>query len=131
MWAIDRDLQDRHLNMRIEDELHVRLPEIPSSGYRWALADSSDTKLELVADVLERIRPRGDRLGGSVTRHFWWRAVEPGTGLLRLRLIRQWEATPQAADALTVPLSVQIPHNDSPTGTGIALPQREAMLVAA
>lgn len=132
VWSLDEALSHRHLNLRIEDELHVRLAEIPSSGFRWSLGDGTPAGLELVLDDLERPTDRGDRFGGAVTRHLWWRAVDPGEGRLSLRLTREWQGPhAQAAEELSVPLSIQIPRTGTESSVGIALPQRRAILASA
>jgi Zn-dependent peptidase ImmA (M78 family)/predicted secreted protein len=132
VWSVDEELRGRQLNMRIEDELHLRLGEIPSSGYRWVLAEGSGEGLELLADELEREGAGGERLGGPATRHLWWRAVEPVTGVFELSLTREWQgAEAQPVDTLTLPISIQIAHNATEAGTGLALPQRQAILAGA
>jgi Zn-dependent peptidase ImmA (M78 family)/predicted secreted protein len=127
VWSLDEALAGRLLNLRLEDELHIRLAEAPSSGYRWTLQSAGG--LELVSDELERPSPRGERLGGTVTRHLWWRAVEPALGTLKLSLIREWQgAEAEAADRVEVPISVQVPATGAETMVGMALPQRQAIL---
>jgi predicted secreted protein len=128
VWAVDEGLRHRNLSMWVEDELHVRLGEVPSSGFRWAVSAGSAEGLELVADELERGGSEA-QIGGSLCRHLWWRAVEPGAGALDLRLVREWQdAEAEPADTVNLPITIGIPRNASETGTGIALPQREALL---
>lgn len=38
VWVLDRANSGKSLNVRVQDELHVSLPEIPSTGYVWMLA---------------------------------------------------------------------------------------------
>lgn len=129
VWTLDDTLRRRHVEMLVEDELHVRLPEIPSSGYRWAV-QSPLVGMELLDDELEE--PGGEtRLGGALTRHFRLRAYEPGTGRLDLTLVRAWEGQESAvADSLSVPLTVSLAHNTVKAGSALAPAQRRGLLTA-
>lgn len=128
VWAVNESARERHVSMWVDDELHVRLSETPSSGFRWALMGDGAEGMELVADELEK-GTSTEQIGGALCRHLWWRAVEPGSAALELRLIREWEdSDAQPVDALSLPIVVGIPRNATETGTGIARPQREALL---
>jgi Zn-dependent peptidase ImmA (M78 family)/predicted secreted protein len=131
VWALNHELGGRHLELRMEDELHVRLAEIPSSGYRWRL-EAEVGGLEVLEDELEHGEVRDERLGSRVIRHLRCRALEPGTGTLQLSLIRDWEGSNrEPADRIALPLSVQGPPTGLESVTGIALPQRQALLAQA
>jgi Zn-dependent peptidase ImmA (M78 family)/predicted secreted protein len=132
VWALDPKLGSRHLELRTEDELHVRLAEIPSSGYRWNL-EAEVGGLEVLEDELERGDvPPGVRFGSRVTRHLRFRALEPGAGTLRLSLIRDWEGSDRdPVDQIALPLVVQAPPTGLESPTGILLPQRQALLAQA
>lgn len=109
VWTLDEHTRDRVLRLRAGDELHVRLPEIPSGGYRWEVElASGGPGLELIADELEPLGLEdGQRFGRVRRRHLWWRAVAPGRGAITLALRRPWEgAVGQAADAMTAALQV-------------------------
>jgi Zn-dependent peptidase ImmA (M78 family)/predicted secreted protein len=128
VFSIEEGLRERRLFMRQGDELHVRLTEVPSSGYRWALGSGGEG-LELLSDKLEHPVPHGKRLGGAANRHLWWRALEPLVGTLVLVLVREWQgAAAEPADTLALPISIEAPRHDTELGTGLAEPQREAIL---
>lgn len=130
VWDVDERRRGRQLQLRLEDELHVRLPEIPTSGYRWQVdVVGAGACLELLTDELEPELQSQERIGTGRRRHLWWKAVEPGTGRLDLRLIRPWQgAQAEAVDGLELPLSVQTPRTGRDVSAGISLPQRRAML---
>jgi Zn-dependent peptidase ImmA (M78 family)/predicted secreted protein len=131
VWALNHELGGRHLELRIEDELHVRLAEIPSSGYRWNL-EAGLNGLEILEDELERGNVEGERFGSQVTRHLRCRALEPGTGTLQLSLVRDWEGSDRdPVDRIALPLIVQGPPTGLESPTGIVLPQRQALLAQA
>ena len=75
--------------MRLDDELHVRLPEVPSAGYRWQvnILDAADAGLSCsptsssptysrrsgwvsAADVTYGGRPSGPARGPSISDSF-------------------------------------------------------------
>jgi Zn-dependent peptidase ImmA (M78 family)/predicted secreted protein len=133
VWLIDQGWRERKLQLRLEDELHIRLPEIPTSGYRWAVAmNGMGESLELLADELEPADlVTATRFGNTRRRHLWWRAVAPARGTLDVRLVRSWlGSSARPADALSLPISVDIPRTGLDTAVGISLPQRRAMLNA-
>lgn len=105
VWALDERTRARLLAMRTGDELHVRLPEIPSGGYRWQIELSDGASdLDLIADELEPLELDGaQRFGNARRRHLWWRALAPGRGTMTLSLLRPWEgAEGLPADSFTV-----------------------------
>jgi predicted secreted protein len=108
VWVLDEHTRDRLLALRAGDELHVRLPEIPSAGYRWEVELSGGAvDLELVVDELEPLELDGAlRFGNARRRHLWWRAAKPGRGTMTLSLRRPWENAEEHADAFTVGMIV-------------------------
>jgi Zn-dependent peptidase ImmA (M78 family)/predicted secreted protein len=131
VWDITESRRDRRLELRLDDELHVRLPEIPTSGYRWKVdLGELETGLDLLADELEPTDLHGqERFGATRRRHLWWRATKAGRGTLEVRLVRPWEGdTATAIDRVAAPLSIRAPRTGLELDTGIALPQRRALL---
>jgi Zn-dependent peptidase ImmA (M78 family)/predicted secreted protein len=128
VWALDEHSRSRLLALRAGDELHVRLPEIPSGGYRWQVTLSTDApELELVVDELEALGLEGSQRFGNVRRrHVWWRALGAGRGTASFSLRRVWEGeSGQAVDAFTVGLTVVGPRTGE-LDHGSSWRQREA-----
>jgi Zn-dependent peptidase ImmA (M78 family)/predicted secreted protein len=131
VWDVTAARRGRKVRLRLADELHLRLPELPATGYRWDVGlAAADTGLEVVADELE---PAGlaanERIGADRLRHVWWRAVAPVETTLELRLVRPWEGPgAAAADAFSVPLAVETPRTGLQVSAGLSEPQRRAML---
>jgi predicted secreted protein len=130
VWDVDERRAGRQLQLRLDDELHVRLPEVPTSGYRWEVdVEAGDARLDLLVDELELGLETQERVGDGRRRHLWWRAVAPGVGLIGLRLVRPWQgADAEPVDALKISLSVQLPRTGVELSTGISVSQRRAML---
>jgi inhibitor of cysteine peptidase len=77
-----------NVHVKVGDEVVVRLPENPSTGYRWEL-DTPRGSLELADDAY--VRPRDEAVGSGGERHFTFRATGRGEARVRLRLARSWE----------------------------------------
>lgn len=126
---LDERNRGRLLALRAGDELHVRLPEIPSGGYRWQVELSDDAPaLDLVADELEPLElDHAQRFGNARRRHLWWRARAPGSGTMTLSLQRPWEgADGRPADAFRVGVTVEGPQTGE-LDHGSSWRQREAI----
>jgi Zn-dependent peptidase ImmA (M78 family)/predicted secreted protein len=93
VWLLDEAQEGRQILSRLRDEIHVRLPETPSTGYVWIVVDPAAGLVEMVADRFESANgDDDDRIGGAGVRHLWLRVVAPGSGRLRLELRRPWQA---------------------------------------
>ena len=89
------------VHVKVGDELVLRLPENPSTGYRWVL-DPPRGSLELAEDAY--VRSRDGAVGSGGERHFTLRATNSGHAEIQLRLARSWEqqAIKQASVAVTI-----------------------------
>jgi Zn-dependent peptidase ImmA (M78 family)/predicted secreted protein len=92
VWLLDETQEGRQIVSRLRDEIHVRLPETPSTGYVWDLVDLATGLVEVVADRFETADGADDQIGGDGIRHLWLRVVALGSGRLRLELRRPWQA---------------------------------------
>jgi inhibitor of cysteine peptidase len=72
-------------------EVHVVLPEIPTSGFRWSL--SVDGPVEVVDDSYEA---EGSGVGGGGSRRFVVRTRDGGRAELRAVLRQQWNPSEPA-----------------------------------
>ncbi|GAA2903035.1 hypothetical protein GCM10010472_71570 [Pseudonocardia halophobica] len=71
----------------VGDEIVVRLPETPTSGYQW-LPEIDPSALQVVDDTYEFDQ---NRRGGSGVHRFTFRALREGPTLLKLVNRRPWE----------------------------------------
>jgi hypothetical protein len=91
-WTLDERNRHRRPEPRVGDEVHVRLGELPSNGYRWiAGGDAFRDCLEQVTDELEPIAPGTPKFGAQRVRHLGWRCAAPAVGTLTLALRRPWD----------------------------------------
>ena len=94
------------VSARIGDEVDLRLPGMPSGGYRWLPDNSSAALFEPLAQgsAFEQ-----GSVGGLNETRFRFRIKAAGRGTLRLRYARSWEAgePPLKTFGLTVDSSDQ------------------------
>ena len=78
------------VQIKVGGILTLRLEAIPGTGYSW----------EVVQNNLQKIKPLGEpvfeetesgKLGAVEYQIFHFRALAPGTNILKLQYIRQWE----------------------------------------
>jgi Zn-dependent peptidase ImmA (M78 family)/predicted secreted protein len=94
VWLVRDTDTERDLPVRVNDEIVLRLPEIPSSGYVWTLHRIQFASLEVVDEVTEAVDDEGDRHGGSAIRRVHLRAISPGVDDIAVVLRRPWEDEP-------------------------------------
>ena len=79
----------------------VRLPENPSTGYRWAVESAGG--LQQTGDRSEA----GGAMGGAGVREIEFRAAEPGSHELRMKNRRTWEGDAGGGDRFDVTIVVK------------------------
>jgi inhibitor of cysteine peptidase len=78
------------------DLVVIRLPETPTSGYRWAVDAYDPEVLRLAGD---EFRPAPEaRLGGGGEREFRFSVIGAGSTPVRLARRRAWEGAGAAAE---------------------------------
>ncbi|MGQ0774182.1 MAG: ImmA/IrrE family metallo-endopeptidase [Pseudonocardiales bacterium] len=119
-WTLDERNRHRRPEPRVGDEVHVRLGEPPSSGYRWiAGGDALHDCLEQVIDELEPVAPGTLGFGAQRVRHLGWRCTAPAVGTLTLALCRPWDEL-TTIEQIDILLRVCKPRTgDEPTGTSL------------
>ncbi len=113
VWLLGEVQEGRQIVSRLRDEIHVRLPETPSTGYVWDIVDFPDGVVEVVADRFETIESH-EQIGVAGVRHVWLRVVASGSGRIRLEMRRPWQAdtlparTFQATLQALAPITVDV-----------------------
>lgn len=115
MWVAHDRNRERTFPLRIGDELLIRLPEIPSSGYAWTLPEPAALPLSVVDERLDAVDDGPPALGGVAQRTFHLRAESPGNADVAVHLSRPWEQAP--ADLATFHVAIgAAPTGDAPSG---------------
>jgi inhibitor of cysteine peptidase len=99
MLKVDQAQNGSSLEVSPGGALEVRLPENPTTGYRWQLHSAGDQSLEIKADSFER-SPGGVGAGG--TRCWRFHAAQAGRVHLEFSLRRSWQPQPVETFRITV-----------------------------
>lgn len=115
VWLVRETDTERNLPLRVNDEIVLRLPEIPSSGYVWTLHHIQFASLEVVDEVTEAVDDEGDSHGGSAIRRVHLRAISPGVDDIVVVLRRPWEDKPLQQVIVHVHVAAEL-TGDAPSG---------------
>ena len=102
MPEIGKEHSGSELNLEVGESLELRLPENPTTGYRWQLRSSGSPVLELMEDSPS---PAGEAVGAGRVRRWVFRAAQAGLARLELEQRRSWER--QAVDSFNVAIRVK------------------------
>lgn len=81
----------------------LRLPETPTTGYRWSLDPPPPILAVTEADFTP---PRSTTIGGGGERRWVIQAKTTGTATLTLKLWREWEGDPSVIERYQVTLAI-------------------------
>jgi inhibitor of cysteine peptidase len=93
----------KSIQLRQGEELVLRLPENPTTGYRWEMERAEDI-LEQVADTYTP--DPNIQFGSGGTRELRFRARAPGTGRLELKHWQAWEGERSVTERFGVEITV-------------------------
>jgi inhibitor of cysteine peptidase len=90
----------RSIRLKTGEELSIRLPENPTTGFRWAVEDAHDGTIEFTgAELLGS----GTAPGAGGTRALRFKALKKGHANVKLVLRRDWQRdAPERAVTLMV-----------------------------
>ena len=89
-------------------QLVVRLPSNPTTGYRWALAQQSTPVLE--PEGAPTYEKGADAAGAGGTETWRFAPIQAGEGTLRLEYRRLWEADAAPARVVSYKVTVREPQ---------------------
>ncbi len=101
MREITKTDSGKELHAEIGEVFELRLPENPTTGYRWELRSHGDPVLELAEDAFA---PSGDAVGAGGMRRWTFRILRAGVARLELVQRRSWERN--ATDTFNVAIRV-------------------------
>lgn len=96
MLELDQGDVPREHTVRVGEEVVLRLPENPTTGFRWTLSTGTCGVLSWESDSYTA---SGAELGSPGVRVFRMRAAAPGLAELRLHRRRRWETAAADPDA--------------------------------
>jgi Zn-dependent peptidase ImmA (M78 family)/predicted secreted protein len=125
VWLLDESQEGRQVSPRLRDEIHITLPEIPSTGYVWQLVDAAPSVLTLLADQFET---DGEGLiGAAGTRHVAFRVASPGASRVKLEKRRPWQNGGPASATFEATISATAPVTGD-SDDGLSVEQKQAVL---
>jgi inhibitor of cysteine peptidase len=83
--------------LKAEQTLVIRLPENPTTGYRWAVESCGTMQIDK-----DEFFPIGTGIGAGGTRQLQWRAESSGKHHISLVLQRSWEAPNMAIERFSL-----------------------------
>ena len=102
MLQITKNYAGAPLEVSVGESFELRLPENPTTGYRWTLRSNGQPVVELQADSFET----SAGLCGAGGTHIWrFRASQAGVGELATDLRRSWEK--RATETFNVSVQVK------------------------
>ena len=101
---IDESYNGRQIEVAYNSRVLLRLPENPSTGYRWEIKPLNDDTLKLQVDTYRA--PTTIVMGAGGTRVFEFIAQSPGTFHLNLHLKKPWDSEGEAIKIFEITLHV-------------------------
>lgn len=92
------------LRARVGDDVLVRLPESPTTGFRWKV-DVAPALLNLQSDTFDA--GAGGGVGGGGLRTFRFHAHAAGDAPISLKRWREWEGETSVAERYRVTIHVE------------------------
>lgn len=86
------------------DAITILLPENPTTGFRWAIAQTNNQVVTIDGD--DYTVAAGSGIGGGGTRSLVLKALQPGTVFFQLKLWREWEGDSSIRDRFEVTIRV-------------------------
>lgn len=94
----------KQVAVRLHQTVRVILSESPTTGFRWYLRPAEQTIFSLVEDGL--IQPPAERIGGTATHHWDFRAEKAGEATIVFEYVRTWERATTPASTFSFSLRV-------------------------
>lgn len=96
----------RTIQLGVGTRLELRLPDNPSTGYRWSV--EADSRFVTVEEGVYTQLVHG--LGGGGERQWWINTCQTGCTTLRLSRWRPWESESSAIERFAVTLEILSGH---------------------
>ena len=95
------------IEVRQGDEIILRLPENPTTGYGWHIDRADGLSAEMSEYAMGSDQPDPNRrLGKGGAREFRFRAKEPGARRLDLKHWREWEGERSVTERFGVDIAI-------------------------
>ncbi len=130
VWLLGESDQERHIIADIGDEVHIRLGEVRSSGFRWVLNQSGVPGFSVVGDFLDQNTSTGQlRYGAAHFRHLVLKVTAPGDHALSVSLRRPWQRDVAPSRRYDIFVTAEAPRT-SDVGRGVSIYQQPQLMAA-
>lgn len=103
--TIVQEDKGKSFEVHLDDAIVIRLPENPTTGYRWAI-DKVDEKL-LELQESDFTPPSEPRLGAGGWRTLTFKAKSIGTSHIQLKHWREWEGDDSIIERFDVTIRIR------------------------
>jgi predicted secreted protein len=103
--VLTRDDDQRTAEVRVGEQIRVRLPESHGTGFVWAVDETDRQRLALDSTGFEE--PTEGFIGARGMRTFTFTARQPGEVVLKLKHWRIWEGEGSVTERFIVTLRIQ------------------------
>jgi inhibitor of cysteine peptidase len=100
---IDESADGRTIDLPVGEEIEVRLPENPTTGYRWQVDSDGKPAVTLLDDQFD---PPGGTHGRAGSHGWRFEARQVGEGRIALASRRRWESGGQSGRTFAVSVRV-------------------------
>ena len=105
MLTLSEKDDGRSIDLKLGDDLEVRLPENATTGYRWAVDRTDGAVVNLVSTRPNY--PSGGAVGSGGQVSFVFRGGKPGMGAIVIKQWRPWEGDSSVVGRFHVEVRVQ------------------------
>lgn len=100
---LDKTDNRRSVRIRQGQPITIRLPENPTTGYRWIVASAQESLVALLSDTYQAI---GINPGMSGVHSFHFQAMKPGCAIVELVNRRAWEKEGASLEHFTITVEI-------------------------
>jgi Zn-dependent peptidase ImmA (M78 family)/predicted secreted protein len=130
VWSLDGSDDGRHLLVDTGDELHLRIEEIRSTGYRWVPANATLEGFAVIDDRLIPCDATGPRrYGAPQVRHLAFKATNAGSHSIVVDLRQAWDSAAEPTRRFGVAVDIEAPRISS-VGRGVSVNQQPQLVAA-
>ncbi len=97
----------REITVKAAESFEVVLPEVPTSGYLWAVHEIDPDYLRLESEAYAEPSPDERRVGGGREKIFTFKALKAGGTALELWLRRPWEEPEKHIKSFEIKLKIE------------------------
>ena len=104
MLTLDENSNGQTVEADLGQEVEIRLPENPTAGFRWRIAQGGEPVCTLLSDWFD---PGLDAPGQAGIHSWKFKAIAEGTGAIKLIYRRSWQDNTAETRSFALSLKVK------------------------